>query len=712
MAKAVKWQIPFVSTIDKTNYRIDIYAEGYSGDPIQLLGGPEPIVTEEDKSEDFFAPVRYQTGNIQICTHDDDGNVLVTLEDIIPANNIDHPLRLVSILNGVETIEWQGFLSCEAYNQDYTSIPQILSLPILSVLEAMDSVQLDQTRSNGFVKIGAAIKNALNEVMLQSGMNFYTNINYSSIDDGILNKYIDQNAFFDEKEYTNENISTYIVDGISVKDVISRLCGFMGWTAREQGTKLYFERIGNNNTYTQEDTYTNFGSDNVLVLNPTNIVTADIADLQWLGKDHQRSLSQGAKSVAVNARVDHYDFSLKLPDFPYGDTTSVEWKPIKYKSNTFKYFYSLLNDNNNAYSNNAYGYYYGSMTRTGDSQYSASFGGQSNKANFYDREYLHPFSGRTEHPLNYNPIQAGAALMQYAIEDEQTSNHDMKSGLYVCLLPGCSGQDAPLFKMWTPRFHSFNKGKFVISANMLFNALYRYNSVDEQIMSDNISDSYIACNNEKLDLVLKVGNYYWTGSAWSTTRSIFQAEMKDNGINMNIPVNSYISGQVQLEVLAGVTVGDHVNTLYEVIFNSLDVSFEHDKDYQSSPRTENKYFQKLNTFFKEEITVSVELASYVNNEPSPTIVMNSASQPMTTLAYSDGSHILYRYRPEVDLLTRLASYYGAARQRLELKVAHPTSAPLPLLKLNGIGDGKTYLPLAETRDWREDVCTLTCFEMP
>ena len=206
MSKAVKWQIPFVSTIEKTNYRIDIYAEGYSGNPIQLLGGPKPFVTEESDTKDFFSPIRSQTGNIQICTHDEDGNVLVTLGDIIPANNIDHPLRLVSISSGVETIEWQGFLSCEAYNQEYTSIPQILSLPILSVLEAMDSVQLDQTRSNGFVKIGAAIKNALNEVMLQSGMDLYTHINYSSIDDGILNKYIDQNAFFDEKEYTNENV--------------------------------------------------------------------------------------------------------------------------------------------------------------------------------------------------------------------------------------------------------------------------------------------------------------------------------------------------------------------------------------------------------------------------------------------------------------------------------------------------------------------------
>ena len=69
-------------------------------------------------------------------------------------------------------------------------------------------------------------------------------------------------------------------------------------------------------------------------------------------------------------------------------------------------------------------------------------------------------------------------------------------------------------------------------------------------------------------------------------------------------------------------------------------------------------------------------------------------------------------RPEVDLLNRLAAYYGAARQRLELEVAHPTAAPLPLLKLNGINDGKVYLPLSESRDWQTGVCKLTCFETP
>ena len=87
-------------------------------------------------------------------------------------------------------------------------------------------------------------------------------------------------------------------------------------------------------------------------------------------------------------------------------------------------------------------------------------------------------------------------------------------------------------------------------------------------------------------------------------------------------------------------------------------------------------------------------------------------EPITELTYNLSGGTTTTRRPEVDLLNRLATYYGAARQRLELEVAHPTVAPLPLLRLNGINDGKTYLPLSEQRDWRNDVCKLTCFECP
>ena len=723
MSKAVKWQIPFATNNiqNPTLYRLDIYAEGYTGDPIQLTAGETPFVTEEDSSEDFFAPIRTQTGSIQVCTRKPDGTML-TLDEILPANNIDHPVRLIrkdnSTTPATETIEWQGFLSCEAYSQNYTAIPENLTLSVISVLEAMDSVQLDQIRSSGLATIAAATYNALNEIVVQSGMSFFTHINYSMTSWQIFNKYIDQTVFFEQKEYNNENSTTYIVSGLSAKEALERLCKFMGWTAREQGTQLYLEYIGETMGMYKE-TFIGFGT----AFHPTptpakQIDEIDIADLEWRGVDHKRDIRQGAKSVEVVAKVETNDFSLNLPDFPYGDATTLSWVTIKYKSNTWKYFYGLFNKNNEAYSNISYGYYSGELTRTGDSSYTFNFLGESTKSAFFDRMSL--LSQSPQPYISNNPLVAGAVFMRYAIEDSVTDTHDLQTGLYCPLLPTWSGHDAPIFKMWTPKKAAFLNGHFYIKADMLFNALYRYNSLGQEIMSDNISDSYIACDGEKLDMVLRVGDKYWDGSDWVTTRTIFQATMTGNGIDIDIPVEQYLSGQVQIEILAGVTI-THVNTLYEVIFKSLEVSFEYNEDYQASDRSENHYFRILDTNFRDEISISTDIASDLDNQPSPSVIMDDEETQASSIDYTTSGGTESR-RPEIDLLNRLATYYGASRQTLDLIVKHPTltstlplidpTAILPLLKLNGIGDGKVYLPLAESRNWKTEECTLRCFESP
>ena len=140
------------------------------------------------------------------------------------------------------------------------------------------------------------------------------------------------------------------------------------------------------------------------------------------------------------------------------------------------------------------------------------------------------------------------------------------------------------------------------------------------------------------------------------------------------------------------------------------MSYEVEEDPNLTDRSENKYFRLLGTNFRDEISVDTELASSLNNLPSPSLIMNSQTTPMTMLNYGSTQSPDMRC-PEVDLLNRLATYYSAARQRLELEVAHITT-PLPMLRLNGIDDGKVYLPLAESRDWRTGVCKLTCFECP
>ena len=727
MSKAIRWQVQFVtnSVQSPQKYCINIYDEqdgSWSG-ITQLQPGGSPFSTEEDNSDDYFAAIRKQTGTLEICTLLPGAtDQYITLDELLPENNISRPVIVRNITNPMplfQRTEWQGFLSCEAYSQDYTGIPQILQLPVISVLEAMASVQLNQTRSVGITTIRKALYNALNELNIQSGMSFYTHVRFSMTSWRIFDKLINQTVFFDQKEYNNENYTYYLVSGISAQDVIKRVCTFMGWVAREYGNEIYFEYIGEKIGMYRE-TFSDFGSDSQPIQIPSSrILHTDIEDLEWMGTDHQRSVEQGAKSVEVVAKLSRDNFSLKLPDFPIGDISTVEWVSIKYKSSNIKYYYSQLNYNNEAYNNNSYGYYAGSIERSGDYNYNATFLGQSTKEDFLNRLTLFPHASGQKY-IAANPQIAGAILIRYAIEDDKTASHDFVSGLYCPLLPGNENIDAPIYKMWTLKTHTFWDGAFILKADMLFNALYRINSRNEQIMSDIVNDSYVDCDFEKMTIALRVGDMYYTGGQWTTTRGCFQVTLATSGfLNTIIPVNTYLTGPVTLEIWAGVTVGHNVNTLYEVIFKSLEVGFTFRPDYQSSDRSENHYIQLLGTNFRDDINVNTELATMLNNDLSPALIMNTPNVPMRTMNYDveDGGVIVQEERrPELDLLNRLANYYSKARHRLELITKHPAHnaqpLALPMMNMNGINDGKVYLPLSESRDWQTDVCKLKCFELP
>ena len=162
------------------------------------------------------------------------------------------------------------------------------------------------------------------------------------------------------------------------------------------------------------------------------------------------------------------------------------------------------------------------------------------------------------------------------------------------------------------------------------------------------------------------------------------------------------------------------SVIFEAIFKSLEISVEPAIGIYNLDRKENNFLSILGTKFRDAIQINTNLASFYNNVPSPSLVIEdptstSDSRYMRQLGYQNdvNADTYVNRRPEMDLLNRMATYYQAARQRLSLIVAHPTAAPLPLLRLNGLSpDTRKYLPLAESRDWINDTSTLTCMETP
>ena len=686
MSKAVRWTIPFAS-LNGTRYRIDIYDEGFSGTPVELRGGEVPFTTTENESDDLFSPVRSQTGTIEVCTAIPAGGML-KLDDILPANNIARPVRLVNLSNS-NAIEWQGFLSCEAYSQDYTAVPQILDLPVISVLEAMASVQVNTARNNGLVKLNNAIYNALNEITVQSGLSYFTHINYSKTDYRIFTKYINQMAFFELKEYTNESSINYVIDGLSTKEVLSRLCTLMGWIAREQGTELYLERIGET-IGMRRDTLSGFYNSFNTGATDVPLAAMNMANLTWRGANHQRTVVQGAKSVGVEANVKKYELKFGLPDFP-------EENLIHGVNGNFDSYVTM----NTAFSNMLTFHYY--LAQIADTQ--AAYSAEGDAEDAYESSALNPstdisakYPVYTQGQSYYLQRTIGAFFGKVLYDDEYVD------GLFVAAVNELDlGTRAPIvFKMQSILEYTITSGHLVLT----FDAL-----------TIKAGDAAFSQFVGSPSIVMKFGNQYWNGSIWTSSPAVWTPNLAQwaDFPSFRIPVSFTMQGEISIEVYGSVAGGTNASgqrfmPYYDMFFRDLSVVHDPGEPENTyADRDRNQYVQLLGTNFRDEVSITTELATSLNNHPSPALVMETSYTPVTGLDYTVSGGTENR-RPEKDLLSRMASYYGAARQQLKLEVLHPTQAALPVIKLNGIGDGKKYLPLAESRDWAADKSTLTCFE--
>ena len=647
MAKTIRWQIPFVS-LSGTHYRVDIYDEG-TFTPVQLTAGPTPFVTEEDNSDDFFSPVRAQTGTLQICTLKPDGTY-ITLDDLLPTNNTARPIFLINIDNSDE-IEWQGFMSCEAYSQNYTGIPQILDIPVISVLEAMKSIEIS---SYWFAQVSGEtiesfIVDIINQVYEDHGIQL--SAVYSQASDDILSKYIFVSKYFSYESNESTGNITYIKTAASLYDIFDEICSFMGWCLREVGTTLYFMRIG---------------SDEL------GMTTADMSDLQWRGTGHQRTLMQGAKSVSVVANIEGFHTSFEMPVCP---TSGLSEK---------NYYGGVIAMPQ---------WYYDKCTLATVGMFTSSDVSKAFLARFY-----------------------GIRTNSVMIWNTNYEDIGFNNSIY---LTGHSYSDSSYSKLCTIRsVLDFSVICGVVGT--LENVGYLILKLKDETAAKLETSGYIRCGMKFL------GSYYKgvTGSMWTTNPDeTFTVQMdKGNGeIRIEIPrlSNVYTFAKSDIELYL---YDDFDNSQTSAIISDISIEYEPPFRKNKDEASSNRYAQAMQGF-RDDVNVDLKLASSFNNRNALSHIYCVNTywygpesvdylEPITSLEYNVAGGTTESRRPEVDLLNRLYEYYGDKRQRIDIEVEHPTAAPLPLLKLNGINDGKVYLPLSESRDWQTEVCKLTCFECP
>lgn len=262
-----------------TTYVLTI-ADG-SNTVVNLVPSATPFTTDVDNSEEFFAPVRSQSGNIEILGEISD------VEPLLSSNPVN---RLVT-LNGTEgsttTLRWKGYLQTTTFSQTWDKGPLPISLPVVSHLGIIESYNFERVNYVRFAEFFKAMSEC-------TGTAFYTSFVFPNITNiaTILKYNFCGQAFakWDDKTHTYEYGNFH--------EILTEICKLFGWVAIEVADQLCLVAPDNTSGYVsftaaQMATLATGGSATGTAITQSTI--HEIID----GADHTIDYLQGKKSVKV-----------------------------------------------------------------------------------------------------------------------------------------------------------------------------------------------------------------------------------------------------------------------------------------------------------------------------------------------------------------------------------------------------------------------------
>lgn len=219
-----------------------VFSDNYTGTPINLTGASEPFVTEEDDSEEFFEPVRTQTGYLTIV---DDGTINdganpFDWQHLLPAEHTSRPVILRNADDPTEVL-WTGFIQHQQSETTLFEYPIERSYAVYDVLGVLDFIDfntgLTGNRSS-FVNFAWLIKRIVDEIPAEVRPTYYYVQDYSHASQRLLCQ-VNPQLFHDIDTDTFEDLS-WTPTLYKCSDVLKEICKFWGFSVHSHGTSLYF----------------------------------------------------------------------------------------------------------------------------------------------------------------------------------------------------------------------------------------------------------------------------------------------------------------------------------------------------------------------------------------------------------------------------------------------------------------------------------------
>ena len=645
--KTLSWK-----SLKGVSYTLSI-TDGASG-TTALTPSATPFVTQVDQSEDFFEPVREQTGNIGIL-----GEVDV-LEGLVAAAPEDRPIVLK---NGDNDVVWKGYLQTKAFSQTWDKGPIEITIPVVSHLGIISSYRMDST---GYISFAQFFKK-LSEC---TGTAFYSSFvfpNLTGILDILLYKFYVENFAKWDSQGGDYEYDDY-------REVLEEVCKVFGWVAIEVADTLCLIAPDSTSGYieltaSKLNTLISGGSPT-----PTTITQETITEAIF-GADHHIDYLPGRKSIKVTGDPNLIDMTIwqlntsRMVQAATQDHTAA----INSGGTRFLHFYSknYASDDEIEFSNNLTNIKLSNFIVGNDATYQGS-------SCVCDRQYV------TDSGEDYDPLVSDSGWMQHIIwKLAKQEPH----------------QSTTIAEITPKRQHivngMFDDCYYLISANVKYAESFKdeWKSVDYSALyirvfvgNNTIFDDYVTVLDGKI-------------KAFSTQGMVNSSE------GIAIPCNQY-SGQIDIDISNLPSTDAWWWDSYWHMYYSLEnLTVEYIRPWTrhlNEPDSENVYMVDIGGGWEEKLEITNKLTTQRTDQIGDGIILDDDMEPVQYL-YNNKT-------PERALAERMQAHYSTAKKMLTVQLASDGELLSPM-HLHAPGSGDGMVCLAQSINWRDDQITAYLFEM-
>ena len=470
----LKYTIPF-KTISDIDCVVNVELKDYIGSSVELIGGGEPFSIDTE-DVDVLAPIRSSLATLSVYGSD-------YLKDLYTSD--PQGIRIKLLVNG--SVKWIGFLTPDTFNQDFSSPEFIYEMECVAALSTLKHKKFDLTADK--VTFLDIIKRARD---LSGYVDLY-------LTDSVRGK-LDENIY-ELAGVASGNFFDELGEAMTYYEVLEEIAKYLGccftpfeddlylvdYLAIKKGFNGYHKYSGNTKT---------------------SVTLSDSKEVNSVGhKGTGSTISRipGKNKISVNCSL--YEVKDFLPNIDDAVEKSV-WSGYStvsyrkpYSGKTVPPTHTLItvplvcDDNSNVY------YYYSDMTPIVSDQ--------------------KPFTA-----------EAYSALMKVVryTSDNVPTKLSFDSELFVKNYSSrANALDGKILQETHPvlnlksekRFFVHNKIYFAFSCEVQVNIENNNVSGDDGRINTDPTEEASSDMEWRIPAKLRIGNYYYNGSAWTTTNSVF-----------------------------------------------------------------------------------------------------------------------------------------------------------------------------------------------